>query len=246
MILGVGLVSLATLFPLGLLRLRDAARYSRSAYLTESAAADARRGRCSAAHVVQHSRLIRYELPATTTRSSRIRPLTAPTGPQTGQAPAPTQDTPGLGLRARLSKRLSGNPALRPTSRWPTYATLRRARAPVCLRPALAVSDRQPGNDSGESHRLLHRAILFEARFGSGIGFIRSDPLGTAALAQRPRPAAAHQLQRPVRDHAMSIGPDHAGFALRPQHLRLAARTWSGRSRPVNTTGRRQHDHRPR
>jgi hypothetical protein len=40
MILGIGLVSLATLFPIGLLRLRDATRYSRSAFLTQSAAAD--------------------------------------------------------------------------------------------------------------------------------------------------------------------------------------------------------------
>src|SRR4051794_20023941 len=40
MILGVGLVSLATLFPLGMLRLREAARLSRSGYLAESASAD--------------------------------------------------------------------------------------------------------------------------------------------------------------------------------------------------------------
>src|SRR5262249_29581175 len=40
MILGVGLVSLATLFPIGLLRLRDAARYTRSATLLETAASD--------------------------------------------------------------------------------------------------------------------------------------------------------------------------------------------------------------
>ena len=40
MIMGVGLVSLATLFPIGLLRLRDAQRQTRSAYLLESAAAD--------------------------------------------------------------------------------------------------------------------------------------------------------------------------------------------------------------
>ena len=40
LILAVGLASLATLFPLGLLRLRDAARSTRSAYLTESAACD--------------------------------------------------------------------------------------------------------------------------------------------------------------------------------------------------------------
>lgn len=40
MILGIGLVSLATLFPIGLLRLREAQRQTRSAYLSESATAD--------------------------------------------------------------------------------------------------------------------------------------------------------------------------------------------------------------
>ena len=40
MILGIGLVSLAALFPIGLLRLRDAQRQSRSAYLSQSASAD--------------------------------------------------------------------------------------------------------------------------------------------------------------------------------------------------------------
>lgn len=40
LIMGVGLVSLATLFPIGLLRLRDAARYSRSTYLGQAASAD--------------------------------------------------------------------------------------------------------------------------------------------------------------------------------------------------------------
>src|SRR5271166_34245 len=40
LILGVGLVSLATLFPIGLLRLREAQRQTRSAYLYESAAGD--------------------------------------------------------------------------------------------------------------------------------------------------------------------------------------------------------------
>ena len=44
MILGVGLVSLATLFPIGLLRLRDAARSTRTKYLVDSAAADGTSG----------------------------------------------------------------------------------------------------------------------------------------------------------------------------------------------------------
>jgi hypothetical protein len=40
LIMGVGLISLATLFPLGLTRLRDATRYSRSALLSESAGSE--------------------------------------------------------------------------------------------------------------------------------------------------------------------------------------------------------------
>jgi type II secretory pathway pseudopilin PulG len=40
LILGVGLASVATLFPLGLLRLRDASRFSRSSYLAQAAAGD--------------------------------------------------------------------------------------------------------------------------------------------------------------------------------------------------------------
>jgi hypothetical protein len=40
MILGIGLISLATLFPIGLMRLREAQRQSRSAILLESAGAD--------------------------------------------------------------------------------------------------------------------------------------------------------------------------------------------------------------
>src|SRR3954451_8312664 len=37
LIMGVGLISLATLFPLGLLRLREAQRNTRSTYMVESA-----------------------------------------------------------------------------------------------------------------------------------------------------------------------------------------------------------------
>ncbi len=40
MIMGIGMISLATLFPLGILRLRAAARNVRSALLTETAASD--------------------------------------------------------------------------------------------------------------------------------------------------------------------------------------------------------------
>ena len=52
LILGVGLVSLATLFPIGLLRLREAQRQTRSAYLFQSATADVEsRGLLAATHL---------------------------------------------------------------------------------------------------------------------------------------------------------------------------------------------------
>src|SRR3954465_10454437 len=40
LIMGVGMISIATLFPLGLLRMRNAQRLTRGAYLVESATAD--------------------------------------------------------------------------------------------------------------------------------------------------------------------------------------------------------------
>ena len=85
MILGVGLVSLATLFPIGLLRLRDATRYSRTKYLVDSAAADGtaralfnravvrargRRINCSM-HQLQYRLLVRHVGASDTSTPSR-------------------------------------------------------------------------------------------------------------------------------------------------------------------------------
>ena len=58
MILGIGLVSLATLFPIGLLRLREAQRQSRSAFLSESVSG--RRGRPRS---LLHHQLVRLRRP---------------------------------------------------------------------------------------------------------------------------------------------------------------------------------------
>ena len=46
LIMGVGLVSLATLFPIGLLRLREAQRQTRSAYLSSRPRPTWRRAGC--------------------------------------------------------------------------------------------------------------------------------------------------------------------------------------------------------
>ena len=60
---------------------------------------------------------------------------------------------------------------------------------PFAYDPLWRLSDLEPGDRTGHLERLLHRAITFEARFGSGIGFIRSDPSDGGL-------PSAHGLQR--------------------------------------------------
>ncbi len=85
MILGIGLVSLATLFPIGLLRLREAQRQTRSAYLFESATADvAARGLLNAnsftyADLFNPANAIWYPSPLNPNGSGRYDPLTQDT-----------------------------------------------------------------------------------------------------------------------------------------------------------------------
>ncbi len=77
LILGVGLVSLATLFPIGLLRLREAQRQTRSAYLVQSATADiAARGLLSSSSFIAADLL----------NLANTLPLWYPTGSAAGNA----------------------------------------------------------------------------------------------------------------------------------------------------------------
>jgi len=85
MILGIGLVSLATLFPIGLLRLREAQRQTRSAYLFESATADvAARALLNAnsftyADLFNPANTMWYPSPLNPNGSGRYNPLTQDT-----------------------------------------------------------------------------------------------------------------------------------------------------------------------
>jgi hypothetical protein len=157
MILGVGLVSLATLFPIGLLRLRDAARFSRTKYLVDSASGDGTaRGLFSAASFQQADALNAFY---------GLTPswYTTPTGDAYNPL---IQDTPGYGLEWRTTP---GTPS-----------------------PALGANS---GNSGGYGLPFAYDPLwryqvnfptgyyldpigqtTFEARFGSGIGFIRNDP----------------------------------------------------------------------
>ena len=90
LILSVGLASLATLFPLGLLRFRDAARSTRSAYLMESAASDlVSRGLLTSSSFTAADNYNYFYSPTLTAWFT----TSAPIG---GQTYTPlTQDTPG-------------------------------------------------------------------------------------------------------------------------------------------------------
>ncbi len=193
MILGVGLVSLATLFPIGLLRLRDAARWSRSATLLQTAASDAIARGLLGSQSFQYADQLNYEFqnlgyavnPWYSTATSQYNPL--------------IQDTPFYGgdwLQRLRGRGGPGNPAPHPDEP-PGQCLCRspRPRAPVRLRPAVAIPDHQSGQyvrqrDSQSGRRVLPvRSGAFEARFGSGLTTIRPDPFDHGL-------PSAHGLQR--------------------------------------------------
>lgn len=168
MILGIGIISLATLFPLGLIRLRNAQRLSRGAYLVQSASSD----------------LASRNLLA---RLSFINPRISPWYASTGLPPASrrydpwVQDTPSYGgnwgtvdnttglttgfLGVHRGYGANGEPNWRVDT-----ATAAAPGLPVAYDPLWrAVVGEYP--DPGTF-------ATGEARFGSGIGFLRQDPHG--------------------------------------------------------------------
>jgi hypothetical protein len=172
MILGVGLVSLATLFPIGLLRLREAQRYTRSSYLFESAVADVTARGLLSPHSFPAADTINYQynLPVWyPVRGARnipngYNPLIQDPGfygPYWGYDPS--NPSPNQGVSAALSG-LTGLPF--------AYDPLWRYVTGIYL---------DPDNASGQS--------IPEARFASGIGFVRNDPSdgGVASAHGLPR-----------------------------------------------------------
>ncbi len=179
MIMGVGLVSLATLFPIGLLRLRDATRYTRSAILLQTAASDASArgllGSKSFAYAdyvnYQANQLYGLSLPfwyATPTYSipNGYNPLIEDTQFYGGESHTVNQQNVVTVLGARVSG-AAGHPLSGPGLPF-AYDPLWRFKTGNYLDP-------------------INQSTL-EARFGYGIGFLRNDSDGN--------PPSAHGLQR--------------------------------------------------
>lgn len=174
MILGVGFVSLATLFPLGLLRLRDATRYSRSAVLTESASGD-----LEARDLLNKSSFLNANM--SPWYSAISNPWYAAAAGTPRSYDPWVQDTPGFRQDPWASPfgayRGQGPPTAAPFSN--PIGFLPGPGLPVAYDPLW----RQ------QTGVYLHGSN--EARFASGLGFVRPDPhAGTST------DASAHGLQR--------------------------------------------------
>ena len=216
LILGVGLVSLATLFPIGLLRLREAQRQTRSAYLFQSATADvAARGLLNSnSFIVRRSAATpRTGSPwyySVMSRHARIQP----TDPGHARIRRPTPFAVNPDARPHISvgaaAASSGGYGL-PFAYDPLW---RYYRPGILSRPDRP--DHCPRPDSRRDHSDQQRVELLTA----------AGPVG-----QRPRQrlwlAAAHELQ-PADDDARrpSWCPPSSSLP----------RTWSGKSPPTPTT----------
>jgi hypothetical protein len=172
LILGVGMVAVASLFPLGLLRLRDAARYSRTAYLLESSASDMEsRGLLNKQSFFFADMFnIKAGLP-----TWFVSPYQVSQGAQSPFFDPFTQDTAAYGLDPLDPNNISNNPAV-------TAVTLGLPVAydPLWRSQTISTANGTPGYYLGDT---------YEARFGSGIGFIRNDPFDGGV-------PSAHGLQR--------------------------------------------------
>jgi type II secretory pathway pseudopilin PulG len=177
LIFGIGVVSIMTLFPLGMIRVRDATRMTRSAFLVESAAADlATRNLLSKASFLNPVSAPWYNLSGYTARpydpwvqdtpSYGGDPWKPPFGAYRGQGPPPAMGNtmgtvPGPGL---------------PVAYDPLWRLTTPPPIPLGSQPAVGYFPGAP----------------WEARFASGIGAVRPDP-NPGAGASDP---SAHGLQR--------------------------------------------------
>jgi hypothetical protein len=144
MIMGVGLISLATLFPLGLLRLRAAARNVRSALLTETAASD----------LAARNLLVKSSFPGTWYGHDPL-----------SQDPLdPAAPVFNINLASPFS--VDGG----------TFRANAVPGLPICYDPLW----RQLAGVKPRVPTVTGAATIPEARFASGIGFLRTDPDGSA------------------------------------------------------------------
>jgi len=181
MILGVGLVSLATLFPIGLMRLRDANRYTRSALLLQTAASDAAARGLLNSPSFSFADNLNYQLGLpkwyTTVSGQQYNPLIQDTPSYYGNwinngvyLGAQATYGPGVPLQA------SGGPGLP------------FAYDPLWRYQTLNTANTKTGYYNGTTGYYLGDPGALEARFAAGLGFVRTDPDGG--------PPSAHGLQR--------------------------------------------------
>ena len=166
LIMGVGMISLAVLFPIGLLRLQQAARLSRGTYLAESAIHDlSTRNLLSAQSFTDEMYSPWYNLDPT-----RANWYGLPTFTPARYNPW-LQDTPSyLGNPNNGGAFRAVGPGL-----------------PVAYDPLWRYQTNfQPTNPSASGYYMS--TAPYEARFASGIGFLRTDPDGNVP--------SAHGLQR--------------------------------------------------
>jgi len=183
MILGVGLVSLATLFPIGLLRLRDASRYTRTKYLTDSASADST------------ARALFYPLSFGQADNLNyfVNPLNPPWWYATTSVAGPNaynplvQDTPSYGgdIKDMAGNLLGLDVSSTMGNGLPfAYDPLWRSQT---MSPTTGVAGYYMGD-------------ALEARFGSGIGFLRNNPSDNGI-------PSAHGLQRVTNFNRPAVEP---------------------------------------
>jgi type II secretory pathway pseudopilin PulG len=188
MILGVGLVSLATLFPIGLLRLRDATRYTRSALLLQSAASDA-----TARGLLNKQSFVLADF-----LNYNVNNLTPPywfpsaLNPDgSGRYDPFTHDTAFYGADPYDANTPGAHP-LDPGS--PGITSAAQPGLPIAYDPLW----RQVTGLYPDPLNALGQNIP-EARFASGIGFIRNDPDGGLP--------SAHGLQRLTNFNRPAVMP---------------------------------------
>ena len=181
LIMGVGLVSLATLFPIGLLRLRDATRYSRSSFLAQSAAADltsrsllsvssfATTGYYSTATAGYYSPFVQ-DTPVYGSDWATGQPGMAGPGIYSGPG--------GLGLAFVLPATWAGNAFNVPVTTYPAL------NGPGCRSPTIPYGAIRP---------IFSRAT--PTRPGSAKGSISSGKIPAEPLRAMPAPAACNGSQ---------------------------------------------------
>jgi type II secretory pathway pseudopilin PulG len=187
MIMGVGLVSLATLFPIGLLRLRDANRWSRSAILTQSAGADATaRGLLSSPSFFSADSLnyfVNTQNPPywyATANSGPYNPLTQDTPSYYGDWLNTNNTPPYVGAKAWNGENFN----VTPPNTLPAGGGLPFAYDPLWRYQTVNPSNTQAnGNSNPPGGYYMGDTGVFEARFGYGVPFIRPDSSGGGSVA---------------------------------------------------------------